>query len=230
MVGSYNLYWWHIKQYHQWSKLISSVRKHLVEEHTFDLIGFQECEDVSSIIHQGGLHGYDYYMGHNKPKYNPAPIAWRRSAFEKLTEPAQKVVAKDLYGLRLITYIRLRHLQSQKTVLFVNTHGPLNSCSSKMGQAWADGINGAAESGDAIIMTGDFNCARRSHAIKIVKDILPNGLDQNVDHVISNRPQVSGGTTGGYPSDHHFLYASFDVSSGEAASIEKASTTEEVLV
>ncbi|CAE7242312.1 unnamed protein product, partial [Symbiodinium pilosum] len=70
-VVSYNLYWWNVQQNNRWSNLHSRIRQQL----PFDLIGFQECEDVEKTVRSAGLTDMDFYQGPSKPKFNPAPIA-----------------------------------------------------------------------------------------------------------------------------------------------------------
>merc|ERR1712176_736515 len=165
-VVSYNLYWWNLRQQNRWNALWNAIRS----KKPFDLIGFQECEDVASVVRNAGLNGFDYYVG---PKPNPAPLAWNGQIFSKIGGPGSKYVATDRWGRRHFTWVRLRHNPTGANILFANTHGPLDNCKPEVGNNWVAGINENKRSGDIVFMTGDFNCWRGTPAMNIVQGKLP---------------------------------------------------------
>jgi len=207
-VASYNLYWWNVRQNNRWDALYGNIR----DERPFDLIGFQECEDVASAVASSGLGGFDYHQG---PSPNPCPIAWSTAAFTRLGAPGHERIGSDQWGARWITFVRLRHAATGAAVLFVNTHGPLGQCGATLGNNWANGVRARMQPGDVVFMTGDFNCGTGSAAMNIIKGLLPEAVDGGIDQILSNDARVlSGGTSAGWPSDHPFVKGAFSVAGG----------------
>jgi len=187
-----------------------------VRSHSFDLIGFQECSNVASVLQNVGLGGWQYYQGPGKPDNNPAPLAWDPSKFSKLAGPGNKWVASDQYGGRYMTWVRLQHRATGAKILFANTHGTLGNCGNTLGNNWKAGVNGNRQSGDIVMMTGDFNCDSGTQAMKILKDSLyndRNDVDVGIDQIlVKHTKKVSGGKHDGWPSDHPLVKGSFQVS------------------
>jgi|EP00927_Polykrikos_kofoidii_P036406 hypothetical protein len=204
-VVSYNQYWWHVKQFNEWSSLYGQLSKY----RDADLLGFQECENVAQVLQGAGFSGHSYYQGPNKPSGNPAPLVWNAYKFQQLSGPASVHVSDDKYGARYLNYIRLREISSGQTIFFGNTHGPLDNCGPTVGQNWVNAINYHRQSGDHIIVTGDFNCGRDTQAVGMVKRVVPGGVDLGVDHIMSTLATNWGGQRDGHPSDHPLLQASF---------------------
>jgi len=206
-VVSYNLYEWNVRQNNRWGNIYSKVRSH-----SFDLIGFQECSNVASVLQNVGLGGWQYYQGPGKPDNNPAPLAWDPSKFSKLAGPGNKWVASDQYGGRYMTWVRLQHRATGAKILFANTHGPLGNCGSTLGNNWKAGVNGNRQSGDIVFMTGDFNCDSGTQAMKILKESLTNDgndVDVGIDQIlVKHTKKLSGGKHDGWPSDHPLVKGS----------------------
>jgi len=208
VVASYNLYWWNVRRHRRWSQLHGRIRG----ERPFDLIGFQECEDVASVVRSSGLRGFQYHQG---PSPNPCPIAWNSAVFSKLGSPGHRWVAKDRWGDRWITWVRLRHIATGAAVLFVNTHGPLGQCGRTLGNNWADGVRANMRAGDVVFMTGDYNCGTGSGAMNVIKGMLTEAVDGGIDQILTNTGRVvSGGTRPGSPSDHPLVKGTFSLPAG----------------
>jgi len=199
-----------VGQNNRWGNIYSKIRSH-----SFDLIGFQECSNVASVLRNVGLGGWQYYQGPGKPDSNPAPLAWNPSKFSKLGGPGNKWVASDKYGGRYMTWVRLQHRATGAKILFANTHGPLGNCGSTLGNNWKAGVNGNRQSGDIVFMTGDFNCDSGTQAMKILKESLTkdgNDVDVGIDQIlVKHTKKLSGGRHDGSPSDHPLVKGSFQV-------------------
>jgi len=218
VVVSYNLYWWNVGSNNRWQALWNKIS----DEKPFDLIGFQECEDVEGTVRSSGLSGFDYWQGPNKPQSNPAPIAWNTAVFSKVSGPDGVVsgpgsvkVGEDQYGDRIVTWVRLEHLATKRTVFFANTHGPLGGCGDGLGNNWVSSVTSNKLPGDVVIMTGDFNCGSGSPAMQKIQSLLPGGVDGGIDFILTQGiDKISGGSSNGYPSDHPLIKGSFQFSSG----------------
>lgn len=211
-VVSYNLYWWNVGSTNRWNSLYDRIKM----QRPFDLIGFQECEDVASVVRASGLDGFEYYQGPNKPANNPAPLAWNAAVFSKISGPGEKWVASDQYGGRYLTWVRLRHIASGIKIFFANTHGPLGNCGSTVGNNWLSGVNDNKEPGDVVFVTGDYNCGTGSSAMNRLKDGLVNDnvndIDGGIDQIITDfGRKESGGSHQGWPSDHPLIKGTFRV-------------------
>merc|ERR1711953_319697 len=195
----------------------NSVFGTLQRQLPFDIVGFQEMEDVNKVIRQstlGNFQGYD----------SAAAIAWNMGTFEKVGGPGQTQVGADRWGSRYHSWVRLKHKSSGKNVLFTNTHGQWPRCPTEEGPKWVSVMETNSHPGDIVLMAGDFNCEFSFQALKTVMGYFncnrgrPN-FDQNqnptcvasapghqtgIDHIF-----VKGGTIGqpfwfdGKPSDHN---------------------------
>eukprot|EP00931_Biecheleriopsis_adriatica_P057984 TRINITY_DN3444_c0_g2_i1.p1 TRINITY_DN3444_c0_g2~~TRINITY_DN3444_c0_g2_i1.p1 ORF type:complete len:757 (-),score=116.40 TRINITY_DN3444_c0_g2_i1:25-2295(-) len=210
-VVSYNLYWWNVRQNNRWGDLHNRIR----EEKPFDLIGFQECDNVESIVRDSGLDGFDFWQG---PSPNPCPLAWDRAVFTRISEPGTKWVASDQYGNRHVNFVRLRHVATGAAVFFANTHGPLGNCGNSVGQNWADAVTDNMQAGDIAFMTGDFNCGTGSTAMNKVHSVLTQRVEASefggIDQILTNGQILSGGSKNGWPSDHPLVQGTFALQSG----------------
>jgi len=201
-VVTYNLYWWNVKQNNRWGALHDRIRG----ERPFDLVGFQECEDVATTLSGSGLGGFGFFQG---PSPNPAPMAWNLEVFTAIGEPASKQVAEDQWGKRWMNWVRLQHKATGTNVLFVNTHGPLNDCGSTVGNNWAEGVRANRQSGDVLFMTGDYNCGSGTQAMQILKGLFKDAVDGGIDQILTSTQVISGGTRAGQPSDHPLVNGLF---------------------
>jgi len=214
-VVSYNLYWWNVGLKNHWESLWQRISA----QKPFDLIGFQECEDVAGTVQSSGLAGFDHWQGPNKPQSNPAPLAWNAAVFSKVAGPGHVVVGADQYGDRIVTWVRLQHIASEKTVLFANTHGPLGNCGADLGDKWVSAVNDVKSPGDLVILTGDFNCQSGSEAMNKIRSSLTGGIDGGIDFILTDGMEtISGGNENGYPSDHPLIKARFQLGSATSGS------------
>jgi len=201
-IVSYNMYWWKVGG-------TPALYNRLKGERPFDLFGCQEC-GAQTVIQNCGLNGFDFYEG---PKPNPAPLAWNTQVFSKIGGPGNKWVADDKWGDRHFTWVRLRHTPTGANIFFANTHGPLGNCGTTLGNNWVSGVKDNRQAGDIVFMTGDFNCGSGTPAMKLLKGLLPKGVDGGIDQILTDQGnKESGGKREGSPSDHPLIKASFSVS------------------
>jgi len=142
----------------------------------------------------------------------------------------------DPHGERFVGVRRFKFKSSSTTVLFANLHGALYNCGESHvtdnQKAWAKAIGmnmtnactDNAEPGDAIILTGDFNCNHDSTEMEWILSQFTvaaqgvGGINQ-YDHVFvrkSENTQTYVNVTGfvsedGRPSDHNILVAHIGV-------------------
>jgi len=217
-IVSYNLYWWNVKQNGRWD----SLHERIQGERPFDLIGFQECEDVASVLQNSGLTGFALYEG---PFPNPAPLAWDINAFSTVGGPGTKLIGKDRWGDRHLNWVRLKHVQSGANVFFANTHGPLGTCDRTLGNNWMRGVKDNKQAGDIVFMTGDFNCKGYTSAMRVLTRELSGGFDGGIDHILTNHGRKEWAQRReGYPSDHPLIKATFTVSSSAVGGGEDSFT------
>merc|ERR1719476_662714 len=205
-VVSYNNFWWNVGQNNRWSSLYRRISSNRA-----DLYGLQECNDVRRVLTNSALGGYQSFQG---PFPNPAPLAWNNQKFSLIGGPASIEVATDQWGKRHMNWVRLRHSASGTSVFFANTHGPLNNCRDELGRKWARGITSNRRSGDVVIMTGDFNCAIGTPAMRRVLTVVDMGVTYGIDHILSSVRGMSGGRREGSPSDHPLIAGRFTLGSG----------------
>lgn len=162
----------------------------------YDLMGFQECEDLGRVLKDAGDAGMGKPEDYGQYMYTDATcIAYRKAAFTELSRGGADV-AEDgkaqFYGRRVVLFVRLKHT-SGKTVFFINHHGPtpVNSgglCGPE-GTAYniLKVIGENAKVGDHVILTGDFNAWSNGPDGKILTEI--GHLSCHLPHVFSN-PKV----------------------------------------
>jgi len=217
-VLSYNLFWWHLFGIQGGAggsagKLISQAG-----HPPFDFVGFQECEDPSRVMTDAGLAA-DYKMHQGE---HAICLGYRHAAW-KLIGHGQEDVAEDqplqYFGRRSAQWMRLRHNETGKFVLFVNHHGPLplNSGGVCGGAATAHKILKMiaehGKDGDAIILVGDFNQAPESQTglelqaklMKAYSGVFMGGIDNIFTNV--KPPYVSTSNLGPGGSDHDAIGA-----------------------
>jgi len=232
-VLTYNLFWWHlfgVQKGNDGSAGKTIAKGALIDAEDFDLMGFQECENVWTVLEDGGLkEKYDAYQGNHS-----ICIAYKKDVFFPLGV-GQVDVAEDRqdqwYGRRAVQWFRLAHKASGRTVFFMNHHGPLPVDTGGVcgGPATAYNIVRVAkehmEPDDAFILTGDFNSDSTSTEITtlntLVHEVTHGTAFGGVDHIYSNCAGTgvkrSDGTDsvinaknlGGGGSDHDALMAEF---------------------
>ena len=220
-VVTYNLYWWNVGQNNRWGALYATI-----EGQAFDLIGFQECEDVSTVIsnvpRMSGRFDSFAPTGIPGPGDNPAPVAWDGQRFDRLGAGWMQV-GSDQYGQRVTVWVRLLDRTTGATVFFANTHGPLGDCSTGLGDNWMRAVADNIAPDDFLVYTGDFNCGAGSAAISVLDGAAGGPLklvaNGGIDMIFTNGADAaSWRSVNGYPSDHPLVAATFEASASASPS------------
>lgn len=223
---TYNLFWWNLFDRHGGSdRSAGKLIAHEAGQHGFDIMAFQECDDRIRVLAEAraeGLQGDWETLDGGRA----IAVMYRKDRFTMLDHGKRDVgedSRKQYYGKRSAQWIRLRHLDGT-VVFFVNHHGPLpvsedGGCT---GTATAYNIlkliGENAHSGDAIILTGDFNAKPSSSRIrelnKYLHHVFAGHSMGGVDHIYSNCNQAItqqnlGKGHGKYGSDHDALSVTF---------------------
>eukprot|EP00418_Pyrodinium_bahamense_P026649 CAMPEP_0179134416 /NCGR_PEP_ID=MMETSP0796-20121207/63960_1 /TAXON_ID=73915 /ORGANISM="Pyrodinium bahamense, Strain pbaha01" /LENGTH=503 /DNA_ID=CAMNT_0020833409 /DNA_START=12 /DNA_END=1521 /DNA_ORIENTATION=+ len=214
-VLTFNTYWWHLYGKDGGEQGIAG---HLIADSgPYDFMGFQECDDPWRVLNDGGI----------RPQYNPVKashgiaMAYRNNAW-KLLGSGEDTVAEDqqgpyYFGQRGAQWMRLQHYATNRTVIFVNHHGPLPLSSGGAWGAWTVAhkiltmIVKHGQPGDAVILVGDFNSHYHSPTIKELRRNLHHvytgtafgGIDNIFTNVKGN--VVSRTNLGHGGSDHDAL-------------------------
>eukprot|EP00927_Polykrikos_kofoidii_P059594 TRINITY_DN54740_c0_g1_i1.p1 TRINITY_DN54740_c0_g1~~TRINITY_DN54740_c0_g1_i1.p1 ORF type:complete len:581 (-),score=71.04 TRINITY_DN54740_c0_g1_i1:232-1974(-) len=222
-ILSYNLYWWNLFGIRKGNhNSASNLIKQSMGVH-FDFMGFQECENYTAVLDPAGLlDQYNAFLG-----AHALCMAYRNSAWSLLGH-GEADVAEDqpmeYYGTRGTQWMRLRHLQSNATALFLNHHGPLsvNSGGQCGGAATAHHlmklIVAQGIPGDIVVLAGDFNANAGSLTIqelwKHLVLIYNSKSFGGVDNLFSNveRGSVSeAASLGQGGSDHEAIAATLEL-------------------
>ncbi|CAJ1380436.1 unnamed protein product [Effrenium voratum] len=227
VVVTYNLYWWCVSDEYgncpqnADGKGFQGIYNRLQQNGPFDLIGFQECDDVGKIISGSGLAtSFEYYT---PAKGNDAAMAWQHEKFRAIEGPGVHWVARDKYGDRNVNWVRLQVVGSNTVIFFANTHGPLDQCGGKPGKTVAanylSAVNQHKKPGDVVVFTGDFNCGSNQDTMKALSQALEvDATDKSyggADHIFSTEgvAVLWHGYSPGSPSDHQLLKAVLEVKS-----------------
>eukprot|EP00913_Durusdinium_trenchii_P018908 g17766.t1 len=203
-------------------KGFAQIYARLQQNGPFDLIGFQECDNVGQIVAGTSLTpNFKYFT---PPAGNDAPMAWNGEKFTAIEGPGVVWVARDKYGDRHVNWVRLQVVGSSETILFANTHGPLDQCGGKPGgtvatnyinavnqhkktkDPWALGKITSLLCFDARILTAFDTIKQLSEAYQLdATDTSYNGAD----HIFSSSgfSVLWKGASDGSPSDHQLLKA-----------------------
>jgi len=214
-VLSYNVFWWNIfvirkGNHNSIGKLIKSAMNP-----PFDVMGFQECSDFNRVL-VGLLDEYMAFQG-----TNGVCMAYRKATWEMLTV-GQTDVAEDsrlqFYGRRTAQWMRLKHKGTGKIVFFMNHHGPLPVNSGGLCGGRNTAINlmmliqQNGQTGDSIILVGDFNAGEGSQTLATLEKKLvrayTTGYLGGIDNLFTNvRNPTRGQDLGNGGSDHDALSA-----------------------
>eukprot|EP00931_Biecheleriopsis_adriatica_P102352 TRINITY_DN77333_c0_g1_i1.p1 TRINITY_DN77333_c0_g1~~TRINITY_DN77333_c0_g1_i1.p1 ORF type:complete len:600 (-),score=112.11 TRINITY_DN77333_c0_g1_i1:148-1947(-) len=223
-VLSYNLQWWKLFGAEQGNG--GSAGKLVAKSHgemPFDFMGFQECQDKERVLADAGIAGaFETFQDESAHCMAFRKAAWRLIANGYVH--ASHDTYWNNYGVRGTQWMRLMHVESERTLLFMNHHGPLSVNSGGVcgGVATARNILKIAtthgEAGDIIILVGDFNSNAASYTLQELRKRLHHtcsgGVLGGLDNVLTNLP-VSALTEckdlGSGGSDHHALSAIFEV-------------------
>lgn len=213
-VLTYNLFWWNL--FGQRGGNGGSAGKLIAKNGPYDLIGFQECDDVKRVLGDAGLLGTHAYVigGH------ATAIAYEKAAWSLLSS-GKDDVAEDRpeqhYGRRGVGWARLRHRASGKVVFAVNHHGPLpvNTGGKCGGKATAYNmlrvIGRNAEAGDMKVLMGDLNADKNSATQSALKDHMHRITYDWVDAIFASCPGESSRNLGNGGSDHDAIEAVFKI-------------------
>jgi len=223
-VLTYNLFWWSLfrKRGGNGGSASRLIAAHM--DPPFDLMGFQECEDLWRVLAEAGL--LDQYNVIKGP-YAKC-MAFRKTGWFQLANGAVDV-AEDTYwnwfGKRGVQWLRVQHEASGKKVFFMNFHGPLSVNSGGKCGGWTTAQNllkvvrDHGQEGDTVIFVGDFNAHLWSMTVKqlecrLQRVVSGTAPEPGLDHIFTNldssrvvKKDVLG--TGG--SDHHAISAVFSL-------------------
>jgi endonuclease/exonuclease/phosphatase family metal-dependent hydrolase len=222
-VVTYNLYWWctsdgdgRCPQF-AGGKGFQGLYDKVKQNGPFDLVGMQECEDAMKM---GTGFGYgDSHEWHQGP--TDIGMGYNKSKFEKIGDFQNKQVSEDQWGKRYLAWVRLKYIGSDATVFFGNTHGALpwihGDCDGKHGHEMAknyiDTVKANIQPGDAMVVTGDFNCMPQNVEIwdlNATWNLAANDKTTKFDHIYminTTTQKDSSDSTNGHPSDHSILWA-----------------------
>ena len=156
-VLSYNLFWWNLFQLRKGNDgSAGKLIKEAARDRAFDIMGFQECEDINWVLRDSGM-GTRYASTQGD---KAICVAWLTERWVKVAEGIGQVAEDQpgLYGTRNAQWVRLKHIASGKFLFFMNHHGPLpvdtgGKCGGKVTAAnLIRVIAGNAEEGDAVIV------------------------------------------------------------------------------
>lgn len=220
-VLTYNLFWWNLFGVRGGNQ--GSASKLIAASGTYDLMGFQECEDPARVFQEAGLYSeYGLFSGDGS-KTSAICMAYLKRNWQLLGQ-GLVYVAKDHLGKRAAQWMRLLQIHTGHTVFFMNHHGPIpvNSGGDCGGAATAYNLLLTVQThslpGDAIIIVGDFNANSASITIqhlawRLNKDF--NGMMcGGIDNVFSNldlESVVSTSNLGDGGSDHDALQVVFQI-------------------
>ena len=185
VVGNQNLFWWNLFNQRGGGNFITVWRS----LRPFDVMMFQECDDVRRILNDGGFPDREVIQE------RAVVIAWKMDRFEKI-ETGYEWVGRDrpeqFFGDRIIVYARLRDRDSGRHFLFANIHGPLPVSTGGVsgGEGLVRNIINAIDShwlpGDAVVIGGDFNNDAGSATMRILNSHYTNIVSNWVDHVLTD--------------------------------------------
>lgn len=161
-ILSYNTYWWNLFKTRHGDHDSAGKLIRANAQPPFDVMGFQECEDISQVLGPVGLSSqYAAFSGHRA-----LCMAYNREAWSLVARGAEDVaedMSKPSYGRRSVQWMRLRNVHTGLLLFFVNHHGPLSINSGGLcgGEATANHllqtIAQHAHHGDTVVLVGDFN-------------------------------------------------------------------------
>jgi len=221
-VLTYNLFWWNLFGIR--GGMQQSAGRLIRQNGPFDLMAFQECDDVNRILADTGSgNEYGRFGG-----IHAVSTAWRETEWELLAQGSEEVAEdhkSQWYGRRGVVWVRVRHSATGAIVFFADHHGPLPVGFPGGGFCGPEAtaynilkvISNNAHKGDAIILTGDFNAPKGSRTHSALSEYLSHQYQGNsfggVDNFYSNdcAVKVDGQNLGTGGSDHDALSVTFTV-------------------
>lgn len=225
-VVTYNLYWWcvsgrpntggkHCPQY-EGGKGFAQLYSKMSTYEPYDLIGMQECEGANAAQQIGS--GIGYGTSH---EWHQGPVdlgmGWNKDKFEKLGDYNSTPIGQDQWGVRYLSWIRLKSKSSPHTIFFANTHGPLpgpySNCDTNVAKSYIKTVADNIHPKDALIVTGDFNCIGVGKEINYLSThwtLAANDATTHFDHIYIRNTTTRADKSeshNGHPSDHSILIA-----------------------
>mmetsp|Transcript_1148 Transcript_1148/g.2229 ORF Transcript_1148/g.2229 Transcript_1148/m.2229 type:complete len:431 (+) Transcript_1148:68-1360(+) len=213
-VLSYNLFWWNL--FGQRGGNGGSAGRLIARNGPFDIMAFQECDDVWRVLGDAGLSS-----SHEVSVANHATaIAYEKNIWQELASGSEDVAEDNrfqYYGRRGVGWVRLLHKTSGKVVFVVNHHGPLQvNTGGKCGmEATAYNmlkvIGQHAQTSDASVLLGDLNADRNSATQSTLRNYLYQAAHDWVDAIFGSCQAISSQNLGNGGSDHNAIEAVFDI-------------------
>ena len=210
-VVTQNLFWWNLFGQRGGANFYNAFKSY----GPYDILLFQECDSVTQI--KNGL-GYDLST------YSPChavAMAWSNSRFTEISKGYEDVGEDrddQYYGTRCLVWARLQDKVSNKIVFAGSHHGPLpvNTGGKTGGYSVAQRINEVItknlQSGDTVILGGDFNAESYFTTVTTLRDTFGYNLRKSdwVDHIFTKNgldatPQITVIPKGSTGSDHDGL-------------------------
>jgi len=192
-VLTYNLFWWNLFRIRHGNG--GSATRLIAQSGPYDLMGFQECEDITAVLRGAGLFEQFGAFAGDGSATGAICMAYRRASWLLLSH-GMSHVAEDNLGKRAAQWMRLSHAATGKTVFFMNHHGPLpvNTGGRCGGPATAFNLLQLAalnaQPGDAIIIVGDFNANGDSLTVQHLQwrlhRVYAGAFGSGIDNVFSN--------------------------------------------
>lgn len=152
------------------------LNERLFQQHTPDLIGFQEVHEQNLAIFHGS-HGYTQNLGtpyNDTPPYQYTSIAWNSQRFRRIDSggfwlsetPETHSRSWDTSCVRSATWVTLEWLETGVTFLHLNTH--LDHISELARVEGTKLILAFLEKSNLpLVVTADFNCPPASQAYRL---------------------------------------------------------------
>lgn len=185
IVITLNLFWWNLFGQRNGADFFNVFKSY----GPFDIMLFQECDDVGRIIKDSGFGCFTPYTGSRA-----VTLAWNANRFEELAKGA-KDVAEDrpeqYYGFRTAVWARLREKSSGKTFFILSHHGPLpvNTGGADGGAGTAGNIKAVIDANkdpkDTLVLAGDFNADANFQTITTLKNSYQLIASDWVDHLFT---------------------------------------------
>lgn len=215
-VLTYNLFWWNLFGVRGGNG--GSAGRLIADNGLFDIMGFQECDDVWRVLGDAGIASSYSVL----PGSHALAVAYRTAAWEELSSGVEDVAEdrpEQYYGRRAAQWGRLRHRASGKVVFFLNHHGPLpvNTGGVCGGEATAYNILRTArensQDDDVKIVLGDLNNDAGSVMQRTLQGRMTRVSDDWVDAIFTSceGSLVSQRNLGNGGSDHNALEAVFRI-------------------
>lgn len=227
-VLTYNLFWWNLFD-RSCSGELHCYKEHpegngateLLKEQgpVYDVMAFQECMDLEYVMEAAGMADeYTVFDGEQEICMAYKTAKW------SLESRGQDSVAEDgpssYWRKRDVQFLRLRHQETGKVLLFMNHHGPLPISSGGVcgGRTTAYNIAAkvaaVAQPGDTVVILGDFNSGKDSTTVRALsqkyRKVISGDKEGGIDHIFTNldASDVLGAQTlGGGGSDHDAVEA-----------------------